>query len=95
MEIQEKLTGALMNHKMRQREALEVVYEQLEIPTRSEIDEAYKDIHSLKQEVRALKKALKEVSVKSAPAKLGRKHSKEGAEHAPAKEPGVTEAATS
>ena len=95
MEIQEKLTVALMNHKMRQREALEVIYEQLEIPTRSEIDEAYKDIHSLKQEVRVLKKALKEVGVKSPPAKLARKHSKEGAEHAPAKEPGVTKAAAS
>ena len=33
---------------------MEIVYNSLEIPTRSEIDEAYQDIHALKREIRAL-----------------------------------------
>jgi hypothetical protein len=37
---------------------LEDVFQALDIPTRSEIDDAYKIIHDLKREVRALKKAL-------------------------------------
>jgi len=64
--IQDKLTDALMAHKKVQREALEVVYNQMEIPTRSEIDEAYKDIHALKREVRALRRAVKDASGKPA-----------------------------
>jgi len=77
LEIQEKLTHALMNHKIAQREALEVIYNQLEIPTRSEIDEAYRDIHELKKEVRALRKALKEAAPKSVAAKGKKAASKE------------------
>jgi class III poly(R)-hydroxyalkanoic acid synthase PhaE subunit len=73
MEIQDKLTLALMNHKIAQREALEIVYNSLEIPTRSEIDEAYRDIHGLKREVRALRKALKDASAGKAPAGKGGK----------------------
>lgn len=73
LEIQDKLTHALMNHKIAQREALEIVYNSLEIPTRSEIDEAYRDIHELKKEVRALRKALKDATPKPALAKGGKK----------------------
>lgn len=64
--IQDELTKALMTHKIAQREALEMLYNSLEIPTRSEVDEAYRDLHELKREVRALKKALKEASAKPA-----------------------------
>jgi polyhydroxyalkanoate synthase subunit PhaE len=74
--VQDKLTDALMNHKKVQREALEIVYAQMEIPTRSEIDEAYKDLHELKKEVRALKRALKEAT-RSAVVKHGKKAAKE------------------
>lgn len=74
LEIQDKLTAALMNHKIAQREALEIVYNSLEIPTRSEIDEAYRDIHELKKEVRALRRALKEAAPKAVGAsKAGKK----------------------
>jgi class III poly(R)-hydroxyalkanoic acid synthase PhaE subunit len=62
--VQDKLTDALMAHKKAQREALEIVYASMEIPTRSEIDEAYKDIHELKREVRALRRALKDATGK-------------------------------
>lgn len=76
--VQDKLTDALMNHKKAQREALEVIYNSLEIPTRSEVDEAYKDIHDLKREVRALRRALKEATGKApAAAKALKKSAKE------------------
>jgi class III poly(R)-hydroxyalkanoic acid synthase PhaE subunit len=71
LDIQNRLTLALMNHKIAQREALEIIYNSLEIPTRSEVDEAYKDIHALKREVRALRKALKEASAGKLPASRG------------------------
>jgi class III poly(R)-hydroxyalkanoic acid synthase PhaE subunit len=73
LHLQDKLTDALMNHKKVQREALEIVYNALEIPTRSEIDEAYRDIHELKREVRVLRRALKEATAKAGPAKGGKK----------------------
>jgi len=66
LKIQDKLTDALMDHKKAQREAMEIIYNSLEIPTRSEIDEAYKDIHALKREVRSLRRALKDPSAKPA-----------------------------
>jgi class III poly(R)-hydroxyalkanoic acid synthase PhaE subunit len=80
--IQDRLTDALMGYKVKQREAMEIVYEGMDIPTRSEIDEAYRDIHALKQQVRQLKHALKEATG-GATAK------------APAKKPAATKKATS
>ena len=74
LKIQDKLTDALMGHKKAQREAMEIIYNSLEIPTRSEIDEAYKDIHALKREIRSLRRALKDPSAKPA---LGRGKKKE------------------
>lgn len=83
LEIQDKLTLALMNHKVAQREALEIIYNSLEIPTRSEIDEAYRDIHGLKREVRQLRKALKEATAgKPVTAKAGKKAAAKDAEAA-------------
>lgn len=73
IDVQNKLTDALMNHKKVQREALEVVYAAMEIPTRSEVDEAYRDIHELKKEIRSLKQALKEATAKTPVAKSGKK----------------------
>ncbi|MBK8175874.1 MAG: hypothetical protein IPK66_11590 [Rhodospirillales bacterium] len=73
LKTQEDLTVALMKHKKTRRDALEIVYNSLEIPTRSEVDEAYKDIHDLKREIRALKKALKDASGKSSAAKPSKK----------------------
>jgi polyhydroxyalkanoate synthesis regulator phasin len=73
LNVQNKLTDALMKHKTAQREALSIIYDALEIPTRSEIDEAYRDIHALKREVRALRKALKEATAKTVQARHGKK----------------------
>jgi len=56
--IQDAMTTANNAYRIRQRAVLEDVYQTLDIPTRSEIDDAYKIIHDLKRELRALKKAL-------------------------------------
>jgi hypothetical protein len=56
--IQDEMTTANNEYRIRQRAVLEDLYQQFDIPTRSEIDDAYKIIHDLKREVRALKKAL-------------------------------------
>lgn len=58
--IQNKMTAALMAHKVKQREALEIVYDAMEIPTRGALDEAYRDIQDLKRQVRVLRHELKE-----------------------------------
>jgi poly[(R)-3-hydroxyalkanoate] polymerase subunit PhaE len=82
LRVQDKLTEALMRHKKAQRDALEIVYNAMEIPTRSEIDEAYRDLHDLKREVRALRRALKDATAKAAPAKAGKKKEIEAPEAA-------------
>ena len=56
--IQNEMTTANNEYRIRQRALLEDVFQSLDIPTRSEIDDAYKIIHDLKMEVRALKKAI-------------------------------------
>ncbi len=69
LKVQEDMTSALMTFKVRQREALEIIYQAMDLPTRSEVDEAYKDMHDLKREVRMLKRQLKELAEKK-PAKI-------------------------
>jgi class III poly(R)-hydroxyalkanoic acid synthase PhaE subunit len=56
--IQNEMTTANNEYRIRQRAMLEDIFQSLDIPTRSEIDDAYKIIHDLKREVRALKKSL-------------------------------------
>jgi class III poly(R)-hydroxyalkanoic acid synthase PhaE subunit len=58
--LQDKMTNALMTHKVKQREALEIVYDAMEIPTRGALDEAYRDIHDLKRQVRQLKRQVEQ-----------------------------------
>ncbi len=55
--IQNELTLAAMAFKRSQRDVTELFLQALDIPTRTEIDDAYKTIHDLKREVRQLKKA--------------------------------------
>jgi class III poly(R)-hydroxyalkanoic acid synthase PhaE subunit len=56
--IQNEMTTANNEFRIRQRALLEDVFQTLDIPTRSEIDDAYKIIQDLKREVRALKKTV-------------------------------------
>lgn len=66
--VQNEMTEANNQYRIHQRAVLEDVLHTLDIPTRSEIDDAYKIIHDLKQEVRTLKKAVNEGSSKALPA---------------------------
>jgi class III poly(R)-hydroxyalkanoic acid synthase PhaE subunit len=60
--VRDKMITSLMTYKIRQRDAFEVIYAALEIPTRSEVDEAYRDIHGLKREIRMLNRKVKELT---------------------------------
>jgi class III poly(R)-hydroxyalkanoic acid synthase PhaE subunit len=60
--IRDKMTNAMMTYKIRQRDALEDVYSAMEIPSRSEVDEAHRDIHNLKRQMRILSRQVKELA---------------------------------
>jgi class III poly(R)-hydroxyalkanoic acid synthase PhaE subunit len=66
LEIQKNLAGASMKNKMQQQEILEVFMGMFDLPTRSELDDAYRSMNDLRKEVRMLKKEVK--SLKGAPA---------------------------
>lgn len=55
---QDTMISALLTYKIKQRAALEIVYEAMEIPTRTHLDKAYGDIQDLKREVRRLRREL-------------------------------------
>ena len=59
-EVQREMSKAGMQHKLANRAVLEMLLKQLDIPTRTEVDDAYKTLHGLKKEVRDLRNALKE-----------------------------------
>ncbi|SUS05766.1 putative Poly(R)-hydroxyalkanoic acid synthase, class III, PhaE subunit [Candidatus Defluviicoccus seviourii] len=87
---QDKMIQALMTFKVKQREALELIYEQMEIPTRGALDEAYRDIQDLKREVRKLRKALKDATEGTAAAKAPAR--KAGGKKAEAQDSGAEQA---
>lgn len=60
LEAQKQLAAAGMTFKMRQQDILEVFLGMFDLPTRSELDDAYRSLNELRREVRALKKSLKE-----------------------------------
>lgn len=57
IDIQNDFTKAGLTLKIKQREVVEDMLRALDMPTRTELDDAYKVIHELKKEVRAIKKA--------------------------------------
>jgi class III poly(R)-hydroxyalkanoic acid synthase PhaE subunit len=59
LEIQKKMAGAGMTNKMRQQEVFEVMLGMFDLPTRSELDDAYRALNDLRREVRSLKRELK------------------------------------
>jgi len=58
LDTQNNFTKAQQNFKLAQRAVVEDIFRNMDMPTRSEIDEAYQVIHELKREVRMLKKTL-------------------------------------
>ncbi|MBE0616762.1 MAG: hypothetical protein IH608_02385, partial [Proteobacteria bacterium] len=55
-EIQGKLVNAAMQHRVRERELMDAVVKSMHLPTRRELDDAYRHLHDLKNEVRALRR---------------------------------------
>jgi polyhydroxyalkanoate synthesis regulator phasin len=47
-----------MTYKIMQHDVVEMVLKSLNLPTRSELDDAYKTLYELRKEVKVLKKAL-------------------------------------
>jgi len=58
LDKQNAFTRSQQQFKLAQRAVVEDIFRGLDMPTRSELDEAYQVIHELKMEIRALKKAL-------------------------------------
>lgn len=57
---QHELSSTGMTYKIMQQDVIEMVLKSLNLPTRSELDDAYKTLYELRKEVKALKKALQE-----------------------------------
>ena len=55
---QARLLRNVMRHRLAQRAALEPVLEHFDLPTRSELDQAYRTIHELRREVREMRRRL-------------------------------------
>lgn len=71
MRVQDKLVRAEMNYRIRQRAIVEEFLEMVDLPTRSELDDAYRDLYELGKRVRTLEKALKKYErTAHSPAKL-------------------------
>lgn len=69
--VQSHFVNMMMLYRVRQREIMEELFEGLDLPTRTEVDEAHRRIYELRREVKALKRdmaALKKADVTSTPA---------------------------
>jgi class III poly(R)-hydroxyalkanoic acid synthase PhaE subunit len=71
LDLQKRLAASVMQNKIEQRKIMEVILKALDLPTRSELDDAYLTMYELRKDVRAMKKQLKALSDdgKKAPAK--------------------------
>lgn len=55
LEIQREVSKTNLRNKMAQRAVLEMFLKQVDIPTRTELDDAYKTLHNVKRDVRELR----------------------------------------
>jgi class III poly(R)-hydroxyalkanoic acid synthase PhaE subunit len=67
--LQHEMSAAGMKFRIEQRQVVEMVLETLGMPTRTELDDAYRSLYEVRKEVKALKKALKEIQVQKPPAR--------------------------
>jgi class III poly(R)-hydroxyalkanoic acid synthase PhaE subunit len=66
-EIQGRLVNAAMQYRIREREITETVLKGWHLPTRRELDDAYRHLHELKAEVRNLRRELAHLKKTSKP----------------------------
>lgn len=59
VDVQGRLMDTAMSYRIREQQLVELTMKTGYVPTRSEVDEAHRNIYELRKEVRALKKALK------------------------------------
>lgn len=59
LKMQHEVSKAGMTYKIMQQDVLEMMLKNLNLPTRSELDDAYKTLYELRKEVKSLKKALR------------------------------------
>ncbi|MCB2263902.1 MAG: class III poly(R)-hydroxyalkanoic acid synthase subunit PhaE [Candidatus Thiosymbion ectosymbiont of Robbea hypermnestra] len=64
LKVQRELSSTGMTFKIMQQDVLEMVLKPLNLPTRSELDDAYKTLYELRKEVKALKKTVREQAEK-------------------------------
>jgi hypothetical protein len=60
--IQGKLLNTAMAYRIHRREILELVLKILDMPTRTEVDEAHRSLYEQRKEIKALKKAVAETA---------------------------------
>jgi class III poly(R)-hydroxyalkanoic acid synthase PhaE subunit len=65
-EAQARLVNSGMALRRQQRELTEIWLRMQDLPTRSELDEAHRNIYELRKEVKALKKTVRELSAEAA-----------------------------
>jgi class III poly(R)-hydroxyalkanoic acid synthase PhaE subunit len=65
LKIQHEFSKAGMIYKMAQQGVVELALKGQNLPTRSELDDAYKTLYALRKEVNSLKKALKEQGIQA------------------------------
>lgn len=63
LELQRRLSTTGMTYKLMQQDVIEMALKGLNLPTRRELDDAYKTLYDLRKEVKALKKALRQQSI--------------------------------
>ncbi len=82
MELQRDLSCAGMKYKIQQRQVTEMMLESLNIPTRTELDDAYRSLYELRKEVKSLKKTLnaQKTTPRKAPVRRRRKTTSSGSE---------------
>jgi polyhydroxyalkanoate synthase subunit PhaE len=56
--VQSKLVNMMMSYRIRQREIMESTLQSLDLPTRSEVDEAHRRIYELRKEIKALREEI-------------------------------------
>lgn len=61
VEVQSRLVNALMEFRLKQRMVNEELLDIMDMPTRSEIDEAHRRIYELRREVKALKRHISQL----------------------------------
>jgi class III poly(R)-hydroxyalkanoic acid synthase PhaE subunit len=73
VQIQGQFLNAAMAYRIQQREIMEITLQAYDIPTRSEVDEAHRNIYELRKEIKALKKQVLELQKPPAPPKPARR----------------------